>query len=211
MSASLELFSGTKSVSEVFKEYGFDAWSVDNDPKLHPRICEDILVFPLSGLPNDIEIIWASPDCRYFSRNGDARHWTKVIKKYRQYEYLPNTIEAIQALLLIERTIQIIRSINPKYYFIENPIGRLRHIKVIQQFAPFRYSVNYKDFGFNYSKETDIYTNAYLGLSQKKVIRPGRSVKYINSRLERARVPGLLICNILNQLGFSKNNNSAAD
>jgi len=196
---SIELFSGSCTVSSVLSRYGFDTYSVDNNPKLNPRICCDILDLNPGQLPGQCAFLWASPDCRYFSRNGDAALWSKRVIKYRKYEYTPLCYDTAKALLLIYKTIEIIRTVAPSVWFIENPIGRLRHIPELKSFAPFRYSVNYKDWGFDYSKETDIYSNVYLSYPQKKVQRFGRSVVSVNSKYKRSIVPANLIIDILNQ------------
>jgi site-specific DNA-cytosine methylase len=194
---SLELFSGSKTVSSVFLKKEWDAWSVDKNEKLSPRISCDILNFDYSLFPKKFDFIWASPDCRYFSRSGDSDQWLKEVIKYRCYKYTAKTSETFKALLLVCKTIEIIKHYSPVLWIIENPVGRMRHIPQIQNFAPFRYGVNYKDFGFKYSKETDLFSNIYLPFGQTKVIRPGPGVYSVNSRYERSKVPVLLIEKIL--------------
>lgn len=62
----LELFSGTKSVSKVFKARGHEVYSVDFNEELEPDWCIDILdvtaemILEKFGQP---DVIWASPDC----------------------------------------------------------------------------------------------------------------------------------------------------
>lgn len=189
----LELFSGSGVVSKVFSSHDYVAWSVDKNQKLSPSICCDILNFDYSLFPGQFDFIWASPDCRYFSRSGASRHWLKETLKYRHYRYTAKTSEAFKALLLLYKTIEIIKYYSPVLWVIENPVGRMRHIPELQRFAPFRYGVNYKDFGFSYSKETDLYSNIYLPFGQSKVIRPGTGVYSVKSRYERSKVPELLV------------------
>lgn len=189
----LELFSGSKTVSSVFEQHGIKAWSVDNNPKLNSSICCDIRELNKNDLPEDFHIIWASPDCSTFSRSAKPNIWHKETYKYRQYNYTPISDKSILGLSLLLTTIEIIKFYKPMVWFIENPVGRMRHIKQLKLFAPFRYSVNYKDYGFDYSKETDIYTNQYLPLPQKKVIRPGKGVMSLSSKYERSIVPAQLI------------------
>ena len=197
---SLELFSGMHTISNYLTSIGFDSWSVDNNPKLHPRVCCDILNFPYSSMPAHFSFIWASPDCRFFSRNSSLKYWAKTIIKYRQYHYSPISPGSSKAIALLLKTIEIIRYYNPLVWFIENPCGRMRHVKELQLFAPFRYSVNYKDFGFSYSKETDLYTNIYLPIQQFKVIRFGTGVSSINSRQLRSVVPPDLLSYLFAQI-----------
>lgn len=199
---SLELFSGSKTVSTVLSSHGFDARTVDINEKLTPSLCCNILNFNYKDCPGEVELIWASPDCTCFSRTAESGLWKKEIKKYRQYNYTPLTKKSRSALLLLIKTIEIIKHYKPAVWFIENPVGRMRHIPELQLFAPFRYSVNYKDFGFDYSKETDIYTNQYLNFEQKKIIRPGKGLLSINSKYKRSIVPAQLIESILQQIGY---------
>jgi len=196
---SLELFSGSKNISTVLMAHKFSTWSVDNNPKLNPSICCDIMDLDYSLLPGQFHFIWASPDCRYFSRIGNSKLWAKKVIKYRQYEYTPLCYDSARALLLLYKTIEIIKHFNPVCWFIENPVGRMRHIPELKNFAPFRYGINYKNFGTHYSKETDIYSNVYLNFGQKKVVIPGSGVLSVNSRYERSKVPALLIESILQQ------------
>jgi site-specific DNA-cytosine methylase len=197
MKTSLELFSGSQAVSYVATIKGYDAWSVDNDPTTSPRLCADILKLDYAKLPDKFNFIWASPDCRCFSRIGKSANWSKSIIKYRQYRYTPVTDDAKHALLLIYKTIDIIKHYNPPLWVIENPIGRLRHIEAMQYFAPYRYCVNYADYGFFYSKETDLYTNTLLPYSTKKVQRFGNSVINIEDKKTRSFVPSDLVFEIL--------------
>lgn len=190
---ALELFSGSCHFSQVSESLGFDAWSVDINKKLNPRVCCNILDFNPQLFPSSFDIVWASPDCSTFSRQAYSGLWDKKVKKYRVYSFTPISEKSKLGLALLLRTIDIIKYYSPQVWFIENPVGRMRHIVEMQQFAPFRYSVNYKDWGFDYSKETDIYTNQYLNLPQKKVIRPGRSVADLYSKYARSVVPKDLI------------------
>lgn len=197
---SLELFSGSKNISEVLKSHSFETWTIDWNAKLNPSICCDIINFNYQDCPDSFSLIWASPDCRCYSRSGKASNWEKEIIKYRQYRYSPKTIEASNALLLLFKTIEIIRHYSPVMWIIENPVGRMRHIPELKNFAPFRYGVNYKDYGFEYSKETDLFSNIYLPLPQKTAKRPGTGVASVNSRYKRSIVPAGLIEEILKSI-----------
>jgi site-specific DNA-cytosine methylase len=193
MKASLELFSGSKVVSKVFEDLKFDTWTVDINKKFTPRICCNILDFNYSLFPKHFNVIWASPDCCTFSRAALPGQWHKTTTKYRQYDYLPISEKAKTSLELLYKTIEIIEHFAPALWLIENPVGRLRHIKALKLFAPYRYSVNYKDFGFPYSKETDIYTNQLFSLKTIKTVRPGLSVNSINGKFNRSVVPYSLV------------------
>ena len=82
----LELFSGYASWSNPFKRNGDKVITLDYNCKFNPTICYDILTWDYknSGLRPDI--IFASPDCTYFSiararwgYPGDKIEWTKSL------------------------------------------------------------------------------------------------------------------------------------
>jgi site-specific DNA-cytosine methylase len=195
---ALDLFSGSKSVTRALEENGFTVISVDWKKRYKPSICCDILEFPYDQIKVPISVVWASPDCGTFSRNAPAGLWEKETFKYRQYNYTPIHPRSSAAVLYVSKTIEIIKYFAPGLYIIENPIGRIRHLPDIKNFVPYRYSVNYKDFGFDYSKETDIYTNQLFALKTVKTIHCGRGVTNLNSAYARAKVPAQLVNFLIN-------------
>ena len=64
----LELFSGTGSVGEPFKQNGHEVISVDIDGRYNPEIVCDILIWDYRSLPWIPDIIWGSPPCTEYSR-----------------------------------------------------------------------------------------------------------------------------------------------
>ena len=201
----LELFSGRKSVSRVFQNKGWNAWSVDNEPKLNPSICCDILNITPAMLPANISFIWASPPCTTFSRAADPSHWEKKTLKYRRYTYFPKTPEAFISILLLKKTIEILSWYPNVLFIIENLVGKIQHMLPLQQLGHFRYFVNYFDFGMPRSKETYLFSNLWLPFSLKKyrVIAPGLST--IRNVQARSVVPALLIETIYNYIFHGTN------
>jgi hypothetical protein len=199
----IELFSGSKTVSTIAEtEFDYSAVSIDNNAQLSPSICTDIMHLKLSDLKNkkDCRVIWASPPCPYFSKLTIAQHWKKITKAHRQYIYMPQTSEAWSAIKIVERTLWLIKKINPTFYFIENPQGVMRHLAQLSS-VPFRYTVSYSDYGIDVYKPTDIFTNC-PGLPLKKIIRnvremPAGTVAKMNNSFERSKVPVQLIRTIL--------------
>ena len=64
----LELFSGTGSVGEVFREKGWDVVSLDSNPKSEADIVVDIRYWdPSTYPPGHFDAIWASPCCTHYS------------------------------------------------------------------------------------------------------------------------------------------------
>ena len=202
----LELFSGSKTVSTVAKEqFNYKTFTIDLQEKFNPDFVADILKLPLNKIPNfkRISIVWASVPCQFFTILNIPNHWDKITYNHRQYYYIPKTAEARSAVQLLEKTIWLIKSINPVYYFIENPRGALRHMPQIN-FAPFRYTVSYSDFGTDLYKPTDLFTNCgFLDLPEIKTA-VGRkfktSVLELNNSFERSIVPPGLVTEILKQI-----------
>jgi site-specific DNA-cytosine methylase len=197
---SIEFFSGSGTVSRVLKFRGFDAFTIDINKKLKPDLCIDILELTKSALPPRADFLWFSPDCTCFSRAAKQSHWIKKELGYRKYFYTPATPEAQVAIKLIEKVAEIISWYPNANYVIENPIGRIQHAAALKSLGHHRYAVNYADYGFNYSKETYLFTNLMLPLSTVKVhsCKPGlRSVK---SAYKRSIVPPALVMLIANYL-----------
>lgn len=189
----LELFSGSKSISNFFESKGFHSVSVDNNHRLCPSICKNILDLKPVDLPGQIDFIWASPDCTYFSRASESSNWFKFHVKKRIYDYYPLTENARTALSLLQQTIQIINYYPGVPFVIENPIGRIQHLKPLKSIGHNRYYVNYYDFGFSYSKETYLFTNLILPFSTKKITVNAPGLRTIRSKYNRSKVPELLI------------------
>lgn len=73
-------------------------------------------------------------NCEKFSVAAIGRHWIKGTN-------LPKTEDTKEALALLERTVKLIKELNPKYFFIENPRGKMRKMDCMQEFD--RYTVTY--------------------------------------------------------------------
>lgn len=191
----LELFCGTKSFSAVAEAMGMDATTIDIDASFHPTITADIM--NLSELPKT-DIIWASPPCEHFSVASIGRHWNK--------DHTPKTENARKSILLLEHTINLIKNSGCKYFFIENPCGKMRKMPIMQQFI--RHTVTYCQYGDTRMKPTDIWTNCLAWLPRKRcspggachVASPRGSktgTQGIGNYIDRSRVPEQLCKEIL--------------
>ena len=66
----LDLFSGTGSVGDVYRERGWEVVSLDSDPRWHADIQEDILQWEFTSLPSGhFHTIFAAPPCTEYSRS----------------------------------------------------------------------------------------------------------------------------------------------
>jgi hypothetical protein len=197
---SLELFSGSQTITNFFKSKNWHCLSIDIDYKLCPSIVANILNIQREDLPQLVNFIWSSPECKALSRAAPQSNWSKQIIKYRIYDYKPLTESAFNAIKYIEKTIDIISWFPGIPFVIENPIGRIHHLSPLKNFGHYRYAVNYADFGFDYSKETYLFTNIMLPLSTKKVhsFKPG--LRTIRQTYQKSIVPVDLIKMIYNYL-----------
>lgn len=152
----LELCCGTKSFSKEFDAYGHKTLTVDWCPTFKPDICQDLMLLSSNDFVDfKPHIVWASLPCNKFSIASFNYYWFKD----DHGNYCPKDRSTDQALKLVEHTIRMIKELNPIFWFIENPQGMMRHVKVMQSLERYRRSVTYCQYGFNYRKLTDIWTN----------------------------------------------------
>ena len=110
----LELFAGTRSISKAFEKKGHQT---------------DTIVKLCKGIP---DIIWASPDCTTYSIAAISHHRIKNIETgnldpVSDYaNFCDNTNKHV---------LDLIRELKPKYYFIENPRGRVKKNEFYERFA----------------------------------------------------------------------------
>ena len=153
----LELFCGTKSISNAFKKAGWEVFTVDWNKAFEPTLCADIsnltaddIIVLCGGVP---DVIHASPDCTSYS--------VMAISYHREKEPNGNLKAKTDYAKFCDKTnahvINLIRELNPKYYFIENPVGGLRKMNFMQSLP--RYTVTYCQYGDKRQKPTDLWTN----------------------------------------------------
>lgn len=156
---TLELFSGTKSFSKVMSSHGHDTTTIDIDANLNPDYCIDVLKLDsrLLGLMHiPLDILWASPPCEGFSVAVIGRNWN--------HDHTPKTDSARMAIRVAQKTIDIIEAAKPRFWFIENPRGKLRKMPFMAEFLErtggVHHQISYCQYGDTRMKPTDIWTNA---------------------------------------------------
>ena len=145
----LELFAGSRSIGKAAESLGYQVYSSDLNEFEGIDYPIDILDFDTSKVPFKPDIIWASPPCTYFSVASIGKHWNK--------DHTPKTEQAIFGVKVVSKTIQIIKELNPKYWYIENPRGKLRKLDIVKGLP--RTTVWYCTYGDKRAKPTDIWTN----------------------------------------------------
>jgi len=180
----LEIFCGTKSVSNVFKEKGHRVFTIDIDNAFNPDLCIDVMELNVSDIPFKPNVIWASPPCQAFSVASIGRNWKKEGKAY-----FPISKKAAQGIDMVKKTIQLIKELEPEYWFIENPRGMLRK-QTIMRCLPFRYTITYCQYGDTRMKPTDIWTNCKHWIP-KPACSPGDNCHTSAPRGSRTGTQGL--------------------
>lgn len=152
----LELFAGTRSIGKAFEKRGHEVFSVEWD-----RQFKDIDLYADVGqlTADDIverfghpDVIWASPDCSTYSVAGIYHH-----RRLNNGNLDPISDYARFCDAVNQNVLRLIRDLNPKYWFIENPRGGLRKMRWMQDLP--RYTVTYCQYGDTRMKPTDIWTN----------------------------------------------------
>lgn len=160
----LELFAGTRSIGKAFEAAGHEVFSVEWDKNFENiDLYADIMTVTAEDILQKFgrpDVIWASPDCTTFSIAAISHHRRKNpetgnLDPVSDYAKFCDTVD--------QHMIDLIRELNPKFYFIENPRGGMRKMTWMQGLP--RYTVTYckyeldKPVNERRMKPTDIWTN----------------------------------------------------
>ena len=118
--------------------------SLDNDPKAHADIRQDVLDFQVSQLGGRVvDLVWASPPCTNYS---NARRKTNGTEE-----------ELESSDQLVEKALSIAEELKCPI-FVENPwTGRLKTRELLDHLYAHR--VDYCKYGMPYRKRTAIWTD----------------------------------------------------
>ena len=178
MTRVLELFSGTKSVSKVCREHGYETLSLDLDPAHSPDLHMDILDFVETDYPRDyFQFIWASPPCESYS---SARTVAKLDREAAMQ----------RADGWVGKMLQIIEYFHEADWAVENPaLSRLWRRPIASELLEKSYVTSYCAFGYKYRKNTRIACSRPLSLPMCR--GQGKCSAMIGSRhLEHAQKGG---------------------
>lgn len=154
----LELFAGTQSIGKEFKARGHEVFSVEWDKDFENiSLYADISKLAATEILEKFghpDVIWASPDCTTFS--------VAAISKHRKRNPENGNLEPISDYAKFcdatdQHVLDLIRELNPTFFFIENPRGAMRKMEWMQGIP--RHTVTYCQYGDTRMKPTDIWTN----------------------------------------------------
>ena len=174
----LELFAGSRSVGKAAESLGYEVFSSDITDFGGIDYVVDILDFDVSKLPFKPDIIWASPPCTSYSIAGIRFHRPKN---------KPLSDFAIKSDAIMLKTLEIIKELKPKYWYIENPRGMLRK-QIFMRGIP-RTTVWYCRYGDNRAKPTDIWTNNLRSLLNPNGWSPRPECKNGNDKCHHESAP----------------------
>ena len=148
----LELFSGTRSIGKAFEAHGHEVFSVDWDEKFDADLHCDIgnltaqEILDRFGHP---DVIWLSPDCTTFS--------VSAISKHRRKNKITGSLDPISDYAkrcdeIDQHCLDLIKELEPTFWFIENPRGGMRKMEWMQGLP--RYTVTYC-----FASETEVITD----------------------------------------------------
>ena len=153
----LELFAGTRSIGKTFEEKGHEVFSVEWDRSFENiDLYKDIYELSAKEILNKFgkpDVIWASPDCSSYSIAAISHHR----KREENGNLAPVSEYAKFCDRVNQHTLNLIMTLSPKYWFIENPRGGMRKMDFMHGLP--RYTVTYCQYGDTRMKPTDIWTN----------------------------------------------------
>lgn len=210
----LELFCGTKCVSNIFQQHGYEIISLDYNPKFNATHTADILTWDYRQYPEDyFDVIWASPDCTTWSVASGGKYRTK------QSIYGLNNHTQPQATIgnnMVLRMIEILEYFKYRAWFMENPRELMAHYPPLQQFIKEKNAnmtcVYYGNYGWGLPKATNIWSNLPLWNEGKPnmnantfamhTLADGRVRRYYNAfkfktAEERSKIPDALIYRLM--------------
>ncbi len=191
MKTCIDLFSGLGGFSQAFQDdEGWEVVTVDIEEDFDPDICTDVRDLEPGDLPREPDLVLASPPCTCFSLASNRIYWSGT--------GLPKDPRVTEAVKLVYHTLFLIHELDPDFWFLENPRGKLRKVMPL----PPTGTVTYCQYGFPWQKPTDLWGNHPSGMvyrscspgegchqSSGRGFDSGAERSHVRDPAERAKVP----------------------
>ena len=186
----LDLFAGLGGWGMPFKDRGHEVFSIDFNPRFNVNLVKNILDVKASDIPWTPDIILASPPCEGFSLLRANINWDND---------KPITIRSKMGMKILQKTLNLIEELKPKYFIIENPRAKMRATAEVQPFE--RRTVTYCQYGMKWMKPTDLWGGfppslklkpvCFKGATCHEYVSPGcgKGIVGCHSSAERAEIP----------------------
>jgi len=146
MIRGLELGSGSQSVSIALRSLGIEMTTIDHDETTNPDVCCKWEDLDSGDYPN-INFVWFSPDCICYSvMSFPQGHFKDGVA-------VTDAAKAADAAVIAG--LDFIKSIDPKFWVMENPRALLRKRPFVQDLD--RVTVAYCRYGHDRMKPTDLF------------------------------------------------------
>lgn len=144
MNKVLDLFAGLGGFSAAFEDTeGWEVTTVEIDESFEPDICADVFDLRPTDFDDNYNVVLAGVPCTCFSTASLGYHFDGDD---------PTTDEARDSIALVHHTVGLISGLNPDWWFMENPRGRLRTL-----YKQPEGTVWYCQYGREFAKPTDLW------------------------------------------------------
>jgi hypothetical protein len=117
----VDLFSGLGGWSQAFVK-DHEVTTIDWDPFFNADIIKDVRKLRGPEVQSPVDLVLASPPCNGFSVQRVNRNW---------FGPEPRSVAARDGVAYVRKTLELIDYWEPKYFIIENPVGMLRKLGLL--------------------------------------------------------------------------------
>ena len=165
---AVDLFSGLRGGGSGFVKLGFRVIGVELNGKvneearkLHDYIEDHVMsVFDIDeewckaliAKHGSVKVVWASPPCTSFSVASCGKHWNPPAPDGTR---TPKSEAAELGVALVKQTLRIIEWLQPDFFWIENPVGILRKLPLLNHLQHVK--ITYCRYGEKRMKPTDLW------------------------------------------------------
>lgn len=147
----VDLFSGLGGWSKPAIDRGHEVFRVELEPDLPAELHADIREITAADFPWQPDLLLASPPCEGFSVMNIGRNWER--------DGTPKTDKARLGLSLVEKTLELVVALRPRFWVMENPRDKLRVLPVVAGLE--RRTVTYCHYGEYRMKPTDLWSSSW--------------------------------------------------